>query len=236
MSKVITAITFLISLALLPAAAGAASANVDVQIDIDLGNKAALQRGAKTFVNYCVSCHSAKYMRYSRMAEDIGLTEEQVEASMLFTGGKVTDHMLVALQAEDALKWIGQAPPDLTLVSRSRGPEWLYAFLTGFYLDSERPWGVNNPVMPGTTMPAVFSGLQGEQALDEEGHLHLVSEGELSAEEFDALMTDLVTFMVYIGEPARLIRTSLGVKVILFLMVFTFLAYLLKREYWKDVH
>ncbi|MDF1818917.1 MAG: cytochrome c1 [Immundisolibacteraceae bacterium] len=239
MSKAIT--KFLLSMiapALLLVSGGvsASGASVDVHVDIDLGNQAALQRGARTFVNYCVSCHSAKYMRYSRMAEDIGLNEELVEANMLFTGRKVTDHMLVAFDPEDAKRWLGQAPPDLTLVARSRGPDWIYAYLTSFHRDADRPWGVNNPILPGTTMPAVLSGLQGEQEMDADGHLHSVTEGELSEAEFNDLVKDLVSFLVYVGEPAKLVRGSLGVKVILFLMVFTFLAYLLKREYWKDVH
>jgi len=232
MRKVISAILLLIT----PGVLWASGAAVDVHVAVDLSNQAGLQRGARTFVNYCVSCHSAKYMRYSQMAEDIGLSNELVEANMLFTGRKVTDHMLVALDPEDGKRWLGQSPPDLTLVSRSRGPDWLYAYLTSFHRDADRPWGVNNPMLPGTTMPAVLSGLQGEQEMDEHGDLHRVSEGTLSEKEFDNMVTDLVNFLVYVGEPAKLVRGSIGVKVILFLLVFTFLAYLMKREYWKDIH
>ncbi|RLA09797.1 MAG: cytochrome c1 [Gammaproteobacteria bacterium] len=232
MRKLIRAILLLIA----PGALWASGAAVDVHFAVNLNNEAGLQRGARTFVNYCVSCHSAKYMRYSQMATDIGLSEDLVEANMVFTGRKVTDHMLVALDPVDAKRWLGQAPPDLTLVARSRGADWLFAYLTSFHRDAERPWGVNNPVLPGTTMPAVLSGLQGEQVIDEHGQLHQVSEGTLSTEEFDGMVTDLVNFLVYVGEPAKLVRGAMGVKVILFLMLFTLLAYLLKKEYWKDIH
>ena len=155
---------------------------------------------------------------------------------MVFTGAKVTDHVVVAMDPEDGERWFGQAPPDLTLVGRSRGPEWLYAYLKSYYNDSSRPLGVNNPLLPGTAMPAVLASLQGEQEMDADGHLHLVTEGSLDEAEYDRLVTDLVNFMVYIGEPAQMVRGSIGVKVILFLMLFTFLAYLLKREFWKDLH
>ncbi len=229
-------LTRVIFLLLAPGAVWASGGAATVHVDVDLGDQAALQRGARTFINYCVSCHSAKYMRYSQMAQDIGLSEELVEANMLFTGRKVTDHMLVALQPDDATRWLGHAPPDLSLVARSRGPDWVYAYLRSFHRDADRPWGANNPMLPGTTMPAVLSGLQGEQSIDEEGHLHQVSEGTLSAQEFDGMIADLVNFLVYVGEPAKLVRGALGVKVILFLMAFTLLAYLMKREYWKDIH
>ncbi len=229
-------LTKVLILLLTPGVLWAAGAKVDVHVDVNLGNQAGLQRGARTFINYCVSCHSAKFMRYSRMAEDLGLGEELVEANMLFTGRKITDHMLVAMDAEDGKRWFGQTPPDLSLIARSRGADWLFAFLTSFHRDTERPWGTNNLMQTGTSMPAVLSGLQGEQQLDEHGELQKVSEGSLSDEEFDALVTDLVNFLVYVGEPAKLVRGAIGVKVILFLLVFTLLAYLLKREYWKDVH
>ena len=216
--------------------ASASGAVPDVHVEVDLANVAGLQRGAQTFFNYCASCHSAKYQRYSRMAEDLGLSYEQVEANLIFTGAKVTDHVAVAMDPEDGKRWFGQAPPDLTLVGRSRGPEWLYAYLKSYHNDPSRQWGVNNPLLPGTAMPAVLAGLQGEQEIDADGHLHLVTEGSLNEAEYDRLVTDLVNFLVYIGEPAQMVRGSIGVKVILFLMLFTFLAYMLKREFWKDLH
>lgn len=201
----------------------------------DLSNRAALQRGARTFVNYCVSCHSAEFMRYSRVAQDLGLTPEQVQANMVFNGGDVNQVMHVALANEDGARWFGQAPPDLTLAARSRGAAWLYGYMRSFYLDPARPFGVNNTVFPNAAMPHVLAGLQGTQALHD-GHLTQVAEGSLKPAEYDALVRDLVNFMVYMGEPAKLVRYSLGVKVLLFLLVFSGLAYMVKHEYWRDVH
>ena len=203
--------------------------------DVDLSNRAALQRGARTFVNYCVSCHSAEFMRYSRVAQDLGLTPEQVQANMVFNGGDVNQVMRVALGKKDGAKWFGQAPPDLTLAARSRGADWLYGYLRSFYLDSSRPFGVNNTVFPNAAMPHVLVGLQGTQELHD-GHLKQVSEGALAPAEYDAMIADLVNFMVYMGEPAKLVRYGLGIKVLLFLLVFAGLAYMVKHEYWRDVH
>jgi ubiquinol-cytochrome c reductase cytochrome c1 subunit len=202
---------------------------------VDLSNRAGLQRGARTFVNYCVSCHSAEFMRYSRVAQDLGLTPEQVQANMVFNGGDVNQVMRVALGKKDGAKWFGQAPPDLTLAARSRGPDWLYGYLRSFYLDPSRPFGVNNTVFPNAAMPHVLVALQGTQALHD-GHLKPVSEGTLKPAEYDAMIRDLVNFMVYMGEPAKLVRYGLGIKVLLFLLVFAGLAYMVKREYWRDVH
>jgi ubiquinol-cytochrome c reductase cytochrome c1 subunit len=205
------------------------------KFQVDLGNRAGLQRGARTFVNYCVSCHNAEFMRYSRMAQDLGLTPEQVQANMVFNGGDVNQVMRVALGKKDGAKWFGQAPPDLTLAARSRGPDWLYAYLRSFYLDPSRPFGVNNTVFPNAAMPHVLANLQGAQELHD-GHLQQVSAGTLKPAEYDAMIRDLVNFMVYMGEPAKLVRYGLGVKVLLFLLVFAGVAYMLKREYWRDVH
>ncbi len=202
---------------------------------VDLTNRAGLQRGARTFVNYCVSCHSAEFMRYSRLAQDLGLSPEQVQANMVFNGGDANQVMHVALDKKDGARWFGQAPPDLTLAARSRSPEWLYGYLRSFYLDSSRPFGVNNTVFPNAAMPHVLAGLQGTQALHEE-HLAQVVPGTLKPTEYDALIRDLVNFMVYMGEPAKLVRYGLGVKVLLFLLVFSGLAYMVKREYWRDIH
>ncbi len=202
---------------------------------VDLSNRAGLQRGARTFVNYCVSCHSAEFMRYSRVAQDLGLTAEQVQANMVFNGGDVNQVMRVALGKKDGARWFGQAPPDLTLAARSRGADWLYGYLRSFYLDPSRPFGVNNTVFPNAAMPHVLVDLQGTQALHD-GHLKTVSEGTLKPAEYDAVVRDLVNFMVYMGEPAKLVRYGLGIKVMLFLMVFAGLAYMVKREYWRDIH
>jgi ubiquinol-cytochrome c reductase cytochrome c1 subunit len=203
--------------------------------EVDLSNRAALQRGARTFANYCVSCHSAEFMRYARLAQDLGLTPEQVQANMVFNGGDVNQVMKVAMRAKDAAAWFGQAPPDITLAARSRGADWLYAYLRSFYLDPSRPFGVNNTVFPNAAMPHVLAGLQGTQELHD-GHLEQTAPGTLEPEEYDALVRDLVNFMVYMGEPAKLVRYGLGVKVLLFLLVFAGLAYMVKREYWRDVH
>jgi ubiquinol-cytochrome c reductase cytochrome c1 subunit len=202
---------------------------------VDLANRAGLQRGARTFVNYCVSCHNAEFMRYSRMAQDLGLTPEQVQTNMVFNGGDANQVMHVALGKKDGAKWFGQAPPDLTLAARSRGPDWLYEYLRSFYLDPSRPFGVNNAVFPNAAMPHVLVGLQGTQELHD-GHLTQVSEGALKPAEYDATVRDLVNFMVYMGEPAKLVRYGLGIKVMLFLLVFAGLAYMVKHEFWRDVH
>ncbi|GAB4356545.1 MAG: cytochrome c1 [Immundisolibacter sp.] len=218
-----------------PALAEASSEPALGGFQVDLSNRASLQRGARTFVNYCVSCHSAHFMRYARLAQDLGLTAEQVRANMVFNGGDVNQVMNVAMRAKDAAAWFGQAPPDITLAARSRGADWLYAYLRSFYLDPSRPFGVNNTVFPNAAMPHVLAGLQGTQAL-QDGHLKQVTPGALQPQEYDALVRDLVNFMVYMGEPAKLVRYGLGVKVVLFLLVFAVLAYLVKREYWRDVH
>jgi ubiquinol-cytochrome c reductase cytochrome c1 subunit len=213
----------------------AASGPAVPSFEVDLSNRAALQRGARTFANYCVSCHSAEFMRYARLAQDLGLTPEQVQANMVFNGGDVNQVMKVAMRAKDAAAWFGQAPPDITLAARSRGADWLYAYLRSFYLDPSRPFGVNNTVFPNAAMPHVLAGLQGTQELHD-GHLEQTAPGTLEPEEYDALVRDLVNFMVYMGEPAKLVRYGLGVKVLLFLLVFAGLAYMVKREYWRDVH
>lgn len=204
-------------------------------VAIDLSNKASLQRGAQVFANYCVSCHSAKFMRYSRLAEDLELTPDQVQEHLIFGDGVVQDSMNVAMQADQAEKWFGVPPPDLSLTARARGSDWLYAYLKSFYIDETATLGVNNSVFPDVAMPHVLVGLQGEQHMVD-GHLELTEPGALSPEAYDALVRDLVAFLTYVGEPAKLERYGLGFKVLLFLLVMTGLMYLVKREYWKDVH
>lgn len=206
---------------------------------INLGNQSSLQRGAAVFVNYCLSCHGAKLQRFKRTADDLGLTLEQTEKNLVFTGTGVLEPMTVAMTQEDGKKWFGAAPPDLSVVARSRGSDWLYAYLKGFYRDDARPWGVNNLVFKDVSMPHVLAQLQGEQRLVGEGqeqHLELAEQGTLSEEEYEQLVVDLVAFLTYLGEPSLLTRYSTGGKVILFLAVLLIAAYLLKREYWKDVH
>lgn len=228
----------------------ASSGNVHLdQANIDPTNKNSLQRGARTFVNYCLGCHSAAYQRYNRVARDLGISEDDVIENLMFTGDKIGDHMKIAATKVDQKNWFGAAPPDLTLVARVRGVDWLYTYLRSFYLDGKRPFGVNNVVFPNVGMPNVMWELQGWQKpvykteTDAEGHEHhvleaveLVSQGSQSPAEFDRTVRDLVNFLAYASEPVKQARQALGVKVILFLLLFFVVAYLLKKEYWKDVH
>ncbi|MCU7842458.1 MAG: cytochrome c1 [Candidatus Thiodiazotropha sp. (ex Monitilora ramsayi)] len=217
--------------------------------DIDLGDQASLQRGAKFFMNYCLSCHSAKFQRYNRMAKDLGLTEEEVINNLMFTTDKIGDTMNIAMTADKATAWFGNPPPDLSVITRARGVDWIYTYLRSFYLDKERPFGVNNIVFPDVGMPHVLWELQGAQKAvfktvkDSAGndtqqfdHFEPVTPGTLSPEEYDQVARDLTAFLSYIGEPIQMERRRLGVWVLLFIAVFFVLAYLLKKEYWKDVH
>lgn len=216
-----------------------AVASEDVHLDkapVDPSDHASLQRGARTFVNYCLNCHSANYMRYNRLLE-IGLTEKQIKDNLLFAGEKVGDTMKVAMNKKEAAKWLGAAPPDLSVEVRARGADWVYTYMRGFYRDDSRPTGWNNTVFDKVGMPHVLYELQGEQALDHETHeLKLVKPGRLSVEEYDALVGDLTNFMAYIAEPAKQQRNQLGWIVLLFLSVLLVLTYKLKKAYWKDVH
>jgi ubiquinol-cytochrome c reductase cytochrome c1 subunit len=246
MKKQLLAILLLVS----PAFALASTGGVHLDsANIDPTNKDSLQRGAKTFVNYCMGCHSAKYQRYNRLARDLGISEEDVMENLMFTGEKTGDQMDIAMTSAMGKKWFGAAPPDLTLVARVRGNDWLYTYLRTFYQDDSRPFGVNNQVFDNVGMPNVLWQLQGvqkavyETVTDDEGHEHQVLErlelaeaGTQSAEDFDRTVRDLVNFLAYMGEPIKLERQSLGIKVMLFLLLFFVVAYLLKKEYWKDVH
>lgn len=216
--------------------------SVPYEHDTNLGNQASLQRGAKLFMNYCSGCHTLQYMRYQRMSEDLGIPEDVMENNLMMTGGKIHDTIQGTMSKEKAADWFGTPAPDLSLVARSRGADWIYSFLLTFYLDDSRPHGVNNLVMDNTAMPAVLAPLQGYQARKDsdsdsaDSQLELVQKGQLSPAEYRAATGDLVNFLVYAGEPAKLVRYSLGFKVIVFLLLFTGLAYLLKREFWRDVH
>ncbi|MCB1867182.1 MAG: cytochrome c1 [Gammaproteobacteria bacterium] len=212
--------------------------------DIDLGDQASLQRGAKYFVNYCLSCHSAKFQRYNRTAKDLGLTEDEVKENLMFTTDKIGETMTVAMDSQDASNWFGVIPPDLSVIARARGVDWIYTYLRSFYIDETRPFGVNNVVFPDVGMPHVFWKLQGTQKAVFEEHdgqkvfekFEQVTPGTLSPAEFDAAMRDLTAFLSYVGEPIQMERKRLGIWVLLFIAVFFVLAYLLKKEYWKDVH
>lgn len=231
-----------------PAAWAAGGAFPLQQAETDLSNLASLQRGARNFVNYCLGCHSLKYMRYSQIGDDLALTEDQLRDNLMFTGSRVYDTMVSAMPAERARAWFGNAPPDLSLIARSRGVDYVYTFLKAFYVDPSRPTGVNNAVLAQTAMPHVLSGLQGlhaaktgttQEADGTEKHqvtgFERLTPGELTAAEYDAFVRDTVAFLEYVSEPAKAERQSLGVWVILFLLMFLAFARLLYKEYWKDV-
>ena len=240
-------------------AAGGEHAKLDA-VKIDLGDKASLQRGARVFVNYCLSCHSASYMRYNRMGEDLGLSDELVKENLMFAADKTGELMKAAMPKDDAKKWFGTAPPDLSLVARSRGPNWFYTYMRSFYRDDKSSTGWNNTVFPSVAMPHVLHDVQGTQRavyrsekLESESvkdgkkvkkvteeqvfdHFEIEKPGSMTVQQFDESMRDLTNFMVYMGEPAKLERPRIGIYVLLFLAVFFVVAYMLKKEYWKDVH
>ncbi len=232
-------------LALVSGSALAAGGVALDKADIDLTDKESLRNGAKVFVQYCNSCHGAAYLRFSRMAEDLGIDEATLEKELMWTTDKPGEQMKVAMGAAEGKKWFGTKVPDLTLVARSRGVDWLYTYLRTFYLDPSRPFGVNNKVFPDVGMPHVLWELQGfnraEIETDASGRKHIKSlttaiPGANSTAEYDQVVRDLVNFMAYAAEPVRVERERLGLWVVLFLIVFSFVAYLLKREYWRDVH
>ena len=225
----------------------AAGGGATLQAGNDLSDRASLQRGAQLYMNYCAGCHSLKYMRYSRMAEDLGLSEEEVMKNLNFTGAKFGEQVQVSMPAAGGEKWFGKMPPDLSVISRVRGSDWIYTYLKSFYLDESRPLGWNNKLFPNASMPNPLWELQGLQHAEfgpvdpatGERHvegLKVAQAGRQSAQEFDQTARDITNFLEYVGEPAALKRQSVGVWVILFLAALTFLAYLLKQEYWKDVH
>lgn len=218
-------------------------------MNVDVSNRASLQRGAKLFINYCLSCHSASYSRYNRVASDLGISEENMREHLIFTNQKLGEPMIVAMTNEQGKTWFGAAPPDLSVKARARGADWIYSFLKSFYLSEKATRGVDNKMLPGTSMPHVLWELQGWQDLNpDHGHhqddhdaepkspFTLVQPGSMSEEEYDSAMTDLVNFMVYLSEPAQLKRKTIGVGVLFFLAFLGVIAYFMKRDYWKDVH
>lgn len=205
-----------------------------------------LQRGAKLFVNYCLNCHGASMMRYNRL-RDIGLTEDQIRENLLFTADKVGETMTIAMQPKDAKQWFGAAPPDLSVIARARGNAWLYTYLRTFYRDDTRVTGWNNLVFPSVGMPHVLWELQGQRAAkfaEEEVHgekvhkfvgFEQLTPGKMTPLQYDTAVADLVGYLAWMSEPAQNHRKRLGVWVLLFLGVFTFLAWRLNAAYWKDV-
>lgn len=248
-------------MAVMPLAANAAGGGAHLDhIEIDLDNKASLQRGMQTYVNNCMGCHSLKYQRYERTAEAIGISPELMKEHLIFSDSKVGDLMTIAMTPADAGNWFGNPPPDLTLETRLRGPDWVYTYLRSFYKDESRPYGVNNVVFKDVGMPNVLESLQGVQVAhcdraEMEAHGVKGTEidpltnqpvsscvsieagtGELSPEEFDKVIYDLVNFMTYIGDPNAQDSQRIGTYVLIFLFFFFFLAYALKKEFWRDVH
>jgi ubiquinol-cytochrome c reductase cytochrome c1 subunit len=247
----------LVAVALFATAAGASeggghATGVDWQgwkAGNDVENTASLQRGASNFVNYCLGCHSLKYVRWSRMAGDLEIPTALLESSLLPAGAKSTDYMTTSFPAADGEAWFGKAPPDLSLTSRSRGTDWIFQFLKGFYVDRSKATGTNNLALDGASMPAVLSGLEGVKSAvfashgESGGHggamvesFEYLSEGSLTPEQFDGFVRDTVNFLDYAGDQFQVQRRSIGLWVVLFLLVFTAFAWLLKKEYWKDVH
>lgn len=249
--------------ALVPCVALGAAGGYELdEANIDLTDKASLQDGARTFANYCMGCHSAQYQRYERVATDLGIPEELMLENLVFTGALIGEHMENGMRPEDAKVWFGTAPPDLTMVSRVRGEDWLYTYMRTFYEDPTRPLGANNKVFPNVGMPNVLAELQGRQVIGckpmpvvEDGKpvrdtltgetvqeeqcdvLTVVPEtGTQSEEEFDETVRNLVAFLAYSADPIKLERHRIGIYVLLYLAFLFIFAYLLKREYWRDVH
>ena len=210
----------------------------------DVGNVQSLQRGARNFMNYCSGCHSAQYVRFNSIARDLHLSEEQVVENLMFNAEKSFETIQATMPATDAAHWFGQVPPDLSLMARAKGTDYVYNFLKGFYLDPDSPTGVDNLVLGGSSMPHVLWELQGfqnavfhenefrEQVFD---HFEVATTGRMSAEDYDKFVRDTVNFLEYIGEPSRATRRALGVWVLIFLTVFLIISAMLKKEIWKDV-
>jgi ubiquinol-cytochrome c reductase cytochrome c1 subunit len=208
------------------------------EFEPDLTNLPSLQNGLQLYANYCLGCHGLQYQRYGRTADDLGIPRELALETVVFTGQKIGELMTTSMDPDQAMAWFGAAPPDLTLEARLRSPEWIYNYLKTFYVDDERPLGVNNKVFPNVGMPNVLLHLQGVQRFDA-GTEQLTVEpgtGAYTAEEFDKAIYDLSNFLYYVGEPNRLERQRLGIYVLLFLIILGTFTYLLNREFWKDIH
>lgn len=233
---------FLLAMLVLPMTvwASGAALHLDRAPNVQ-GDQAALQNGAKLFVNYCLNCHGASFVRYNRLTE-LGLSEDLVREYLMFTAAKIGEPMRIAARSDEQKKWFGAAPPDLSVIARARasaegsGADWLYTYLRSFYRDEKRPTGWNNAIYPNVAMPHVMWELQGEQRLDSaSGKLALAKPGSISPKAFDNEMRDLVGFIVWMGEPVAGFRKGLGIVVMGFLLVLFGVAYALKKEYWKDV-
>ncbi len=245
--------TVLIAVLLAPVLAWAAGAELHLDKFPGTSEPTSLQNGAKLFVNYCLNCHGASYVRYNRLT-DIGLTDDQIRKNLMFTAEKIGEPMTTAIRPAEAKQWFGAPPPDLSVIARARasefgsGADWLYTYLRGFYRDPNRPTGWNNTVFENVGMPHALWQLQGIQDLqvektkDAAGHevevkkLVLAQPGSMKPEQYDAAVADLVSFLVYIGEPAAATRKQLGIWVLIVLGILFVLSFALKKNYWKDVH
>lgn len=250
MKKFISGVLLALSAAVLPISSAVASETVALEkAPINIHDKISLQRGAKYFVNYCMGCHALGSVRGNRVGQDLGLSPEQVRDNFIFTRdedgelNKPGALMTNAMRAKYGVEAFGVAPPDLSLTGRLRGGDWIYTYLKSFHADRTRPIGVNNTIFPNASMPHVLWELQGMQKLvthEENGHkttsLVLDQPGKLSPAKYDEVVADITNFLVYVGEPSKLVRPTIGIFVLIFLVIFTAVAYLLKKEYWKDVH
>lgn len=239
----------LLSLSAMGPAIAAGGGNIKLdKADIDPNNKNSLQRGARLYVNYCLGCHGLKYQRYNRMADDLGMDDALVAENLMFTTNKVAETMDIAMPEREAQKWFGQTPPDLSLIAREKGIDYIYSYLTTFYVDESKETGVNNRVFPNASMPWVMWKLEGwkkpvYKEVEDHGETvtklvgyEQLTEGELSPEEFKLAMLDLTNFLHYVGEPIKQTRIAIGLKVLAYLLLLFILSIFLKREFWKDVH
>ena len=239
-TKLLLIVSLLISPALLAAGGGE---NLD-SVYINLADKGSLRRGAHTFVNYCLSCHEASFMRYERMATDLEIDTPTLVENLMFVADKPGELMTINMAPEDAKAWFGVVPPDLSLTARSRGPDWIYTYLRSFYRDETTPTGWNNTLFPSVAMPHVLYEWQGlREALFDESHgvsefsgFEQIASGKMSEVVYDEAISDLTNFMVYLAEPAKLVRYRIGFWVMGFMLVFIALTYALKKEYWRDIH
>jgi len=226
----------------------AAGGDVELEsADIDPGNISSLQRGARNFMNYCSGCHSAQYVRFNTIGKYLELSEEQLVDNLMFNAEKTFETIQASMPAEDAARWYGTAPPDMSLMARAKGADYIFNFLKGFYLDADSPTGVDNSVLAGTSMPHVLWQLQGYQRAVIEEHtvdgvashkivgFEHVTTGSLDPEDYDDFVRDTVNFLAYISEPIRSERRKLGVWVLMYLIVFWVIAVMLKKQIWKDV-
>lgn len=236
MKNLIKALAFsLVTIVSMSAYAASGGANLD-HANNDLTDKESLKNGFKTYINYCLGCHQLQYQRYNRTFADLGIDEADGVANYMYTGEKAGDHITNTMPKKEAASWFGTAPPDLTLEARLRSPDWIYTYLRSFYMDENRPFGVNNKVFKDVGMPHVLQDLQGVSSIDEHGNISPAMGGSLTTEEYDIVVRDLTNFLEYVGEPSKLEREAMGVKVLIFLCIFFIISYFLKKEYWKDVH